>query len=50
VIQSAMPSAVLTTVLATEYDTEPSFVTSVVFVTTILSPLTLTPLLAIMGA
>jgi len=50
VIQSAMPSAVLTTVLATEYDTEPSFVTSVVFVTTILSPLTLTPLLAVMGA
>jgi len=50
VIESAMPSAVLTTVLATEYDTEPSFVTSVVFTTTLLSPITLTPLLAIMGA
>jgi predicted permease len=46
VLQSAMPSAVLTTVLATEYDACPSFVTSTVFVSTLLSPLTLTPLMA----
>lgn len=50
VLQSAMPSAVITIVLATEYDVEPAFVTSVVIVTTLLSPLTLTPLLAYLGA
>ena len=50
VLQSAMPSAVMTTMLATEFDTEPVFVTTVVMMTTLLSPLTLTPLLAILGA
>jgi len=50
VLQSAMPSAVITIVLATEYDVEPAFVTSVVISTTLLSPLTLTPLLAYLGA
>jgi predicted permease len=49
VLESAMPTAVLSTVLATEYDVEPTFVTSVVFITTLLSPLTLTPLLAYLG-
>lgn len=46
IIQASTPTAVLATVLATEFDTEPAFVTSVVFSTTLLSPLTLTPLLA----
>jgi predicted permease len=50
VLQSAMPAAVITTVLATEYDAEPAFVTSVVITTTVLCPLTLTPLLAYLGA
>lgn len=50
VIESAMPTAVLTSLLATEYNTEPSFVTSVIFITTIISPITLTPLLAFLGA
>lgn len=49
VTESSMSSAVMGTVLATEYDAEPEFVTSVVTVTTLLSPLTLTPLLAILG-
>jgi len=49
VLQSAMPSAVITTVLATEYDVEPAMVTSAVIITTLLSPLTLTPLLAYLG-
>ena len=49
VLQSAMPSAVITIVLATEYDVEPALVTSVVIITTLLSPLTLTPLLAYLG-
>lgn len=46
VLQSAMPTAVIATILATEYDVEPGFVTSVVLLTTVLSPLTLTPLMA----
>ena len=50
VVQAAMPSAVMTTMLATEFDTEPAFVTTVVLVTTLLSPLTVTPLLSILGA
>ncbi len=33
-----------------EFDAEPSFVTAAVLVTTLLSPLTLTPLLAFLGA
>lgn len=50
VLQASMPSAVICTILATEYDLEPEFVTSVVVVTTLVSPLTLTPLLAYLGA
>jgi predicted permease len=50
VLESAMPTAVLATILATEYDAEPAFVTTAVFTTTLLSPLTLTPLLSILGA
>ncbi len=50
ILEAGMPVAVLTTILATEFDAEPSFVTTAVLVTTLLSPLTLTPLLAILGA
>jgi predicted permease len=50
VLESSMPTAVLSTILATEYDAEPAFVTTAVFSSTILSPLTLTPLLLILGA
>jgi predicted permease len=48
ILQSAMPTAVMTTIIATEYDTEAAFVTGAVLVSTLLSPLTLTPLLAIL--
>ena len=48
-LEAAMPTAVLTTVLATEYNARPTFVTAAVFVTTLLSPLTITPLLAYLG-
>ena len=48
VLQAATPTAVITTILATEYQVEPGLVTSVVFLTTLLSPLTLTPLLALL--
>ncbi len=50
VLEAAMPSAVVTIILASEYEVEPSFVTSVVFVTTLLCPFTLTPLMAFLGA
>jgi hypothetical protein len=45
VIEAAMPAAVATTVVATEYKLQPSLVTAIVFLGTALSPLTLTPLL-----
>jgi predicted permease len=50
VLEAAMPAAVMNTILATEFDAEPTFVTTAVLVTTLLSPLTLTPLLAFLGA
>jgi predicted permease len=50
VLESAMPSAVLSTILATEYDVEPAFVSTAVFTSTLLSPFTLTPLLLFLGA
>jgi hypothetical protein len=46
VLQSAMPVAVATTILAIEFEVESTFVTSVVFLSTILSPLTLTLLIS----
>ncbi len=49
VIETAMPAAVTTTVLATEYGLDTSLVTAMVFIGTILSPLTLTPLLVYLG-
>jgi predicted permease len=49
ILEASMPSAVMTTVLATEYDIEPSFVTMIVTTTTLLSPLSLTPLLFLLG-
>jgi len=50
IIEASMPTAVLTTVLATQYNVKPSFVSTVVFTTTLLSPFTVTPLLAYLGA
>jgi predicted permease len=50
IVESSMPTAVITTVLASEYNVEPSFVAMTIFVTTLLSPLTLTPLLYLLGA
>ena len=46
VLQASMPTAVVTTILALEFDVAPGFVTSVVCVTTLLSPITLTVLIA----
>jgi predicted permease len=46
VILSSMPVAVITTILALEFELAPEFVTSAVFISTVASPLTLTPLIA----
>ena len=50
VTQASMPSMVSATVLATEYDLDSKLVTAVVFISTLLSPLTLTPLLVFLGS
>jgi len=49
VIQASMPSMVSATVLATEYQLDSKLVTAIVFISTLLSPLTLTPLLVFLG-
>ena len=46
--QAGTPAAVLMTILALEYSVEPSFVTNVVFVSTLLSPVTLTVIIALL--
>ena len=46
VILSSMPVAVVTTILALEFNLAPDFVTASVFVSTLASPLTLAPLIA----
>jgi predicted permease len=48
IIEASMPSAVVTTILALEYEIVPSFVTGVVFVSTLLSPFTVTLLIALL--
>jgi len=46
ILQSGMPSAVLTTILALEFDVAPSFVTACVMLSTLASPFTVTLLIA----
>lgn len=46
IVETAMPTAVITTILAVEYELDSAFITGVVLVSTVLSPLTLTPLIA----
>jgi predicted permease len=50
VFQASMPTAVITSVLASEYDGDTEFISAVILMTTLLSPLTLTPLMALLGA
>jgi predicted permease len=49
ITEASMPTAVMTTILASEYQLESSLVTAIIFIGTILSPLTLTPLLYFLG-
>jgi malate permease and related proteins len=46
IVQSGMPSAVLTTILALEFDVAPTFVTACVLVSTLASPISVTLLIA----
>ena len=46
IVGASMPAAVITTVLALEFDLDPSFATSAVFLSTLLSPFTLVLLIA----
>lgn len=50
VTEAAMPPAVISTILALEYDSEPLLVTSIVVISTLLSPIVLTPLIAYLQA
>jgi len=49
VVESSMPTAVTTAVLAIEFDARPEFVTSVIFLSTLASPLTLTLIIALVS-
>src|ERR1044071_4402105 len=49
VTEASMPGMVSATVLATEYELDTRLVTAVIFISTLLSPLTLTPLLVYLG-
>lgn len=49
IVDAALPTAVMTTVLATEYKLDTSLVTAIVFTSTLLSPLTLTPVIFLLG-
>jgi malate permease and related proteins len=48
IVEASMPSAVITTILALEFDVAPKFVTSVVVVTTLASPLTVSLVIALL--
>lgn len=47
IVQSAMPAAVFTALIAIEHDLEPDLVTTTVLVSTVVSALTLTIVLAL---
>ena len=49
ILEAAMPTAVLNTVIALEFGIAPAFVTGAVLVSTLVSPLTVTPLIALLG-
>jgi hypothetical protein len=49
IIEASMPTAVITTIMATEFDVRPGFVTSTVVVSTILSAFTLPLVISILS-
>jgi predicted permease len=49
IIEASMPTAVFTIILATEFDLQPTAVTSIVVLSTLLSPLTVTATIILLG-
>lgn len=49
IIEASMPPAVFTIILATEFELEPTAVTSIVMVSTLLSPLTIATTITLLG-
>ena len=49
ILQASLPTAVITIILATEFDLQPAGVTTVVLLTTLLSPITLTLAITLLG-
>jgi len=49
IVEASMPTAVITTVLATEFDLQPTAVTSIVILSTLLSPLTVAATITMLG-
>ena len=49
IVVSAMPTAVFTTILAAEFDDEPRFVSSAMVFSTLISLVTLTALITLLG-
>jgi hypothetical protein len=48
VLEASMPAAVITTLIATEFQAEPKLVTSTVVLSTLLSPITLSIIIALL--
>jgi hypothetical protein len=48
ILEASMPAAVINTIIATEYDAEPKLVTATVVLSTLLSPITLTVIIAML--
>ena len=46
ILEAATPTAVLTSIIALEFDTEPDYIASAILITTLLCPITITPLIA----
>jgi malate permease and related proteins len=49
IVSAAMPSAATTTMYALQFDAEPELVSSITFITTLVSIGTITPLLYLLG-
>lgn len=49
IIEASMPTAVFTIILATEFGLQPSIVTGIVVVSTLLSPLTIATTITLLG-
>jgi predicted permease len=49
ILEAATPVAVLTSIIAIEYDVDPDFVAGSILISTLLSPLTITPLISMLN-